>query len=229
MLVLLVLPKPVIKEVTPIQAVVPSESLSGEAEPRFQQLRIDFDWGIPLTQELESYRHVYISATRCRIGTLGAPLTRNITWTTSTQLSCFFDDEVHIYNPTHQCVEVSINEGRSFTNDCTRRLNGTRAPLIYDFNPKQSLIADSCTIILTGVGFDELSTYWCQFKGPRAQESTTDATYINKTAIQCEKPLITNTEEMHSLIITIYFSSSQWTEASQASPPVLAKRFDVPH
>lgn len=77
-----------------------------------------------------------MSTTLCRIGTLGAALSRNFTWTSTTQLSCYFDDEVHIKNPTHQCVEVSINEGRIFTDDCTRRVNASRAPLIDDFYPK---------------------------------------------------------------------------------------------
>jgi len=162
MLVLLVLPTPIITNVTPVHTVVPSESLAGEGERRLLQLRIGFDWGTILgTQELEQFKHVYMTSTRCRIGTLGAPLTQNITWTNSSQLSCFFDDEVHITNPLHQCVEVSINEGRTFTTDCTQRLNSSRAPLIYDFAPKESLIADNTTIEVTGVGFDSSVRYWC--------------------------------------------------------------------
>jgi hypothetical protein len=75
-----------------------------------------------------------------------------------------------------------------------------------DFSPKESLIVDSQTITIIGKGFDGLGEYWCQFNGPAAQEHTTTATYIDDESIQCEKPMIQNSEDTHSLTISIYMS-----------------------
>lgn len=120
---------------------------------------------------------------------------------------------------------MSINEGRTFTTDCTRRLDGTRAPLIYDFSPKESLIADSATITLSGVGFDSSVRYWCQFAGPGALQTTTEATFVSGSSIQCEKPLVANSEDTHPLEVSVYYSPQWAALADQTVPPVLAKRF----
>lgn len=127
MLILLVLPVPAIVGITPQQASVSSETGIGEAEQQLLQLRIDFDWGVVAgTPELELYRWNYLSAVRCRLGVLGAELSKNLTWSGSSQLACHFQVPLHAEQPQlqshpnyHQCVEVSLNGGRSYTSACS--------------------------------------------------------------------------------------------------------------
>jgi len=110
---------------------------------------------------------------RCRLGWLGPAQSKNLTWTGSSQLACYFEPAVHVQLPEHQCAEVSINGGRSYTSDCPGIgiVNSTRAPIATDFAPKYSLIADPATIIVSGVGFEPLMRYWCLFSGPEAIET----------------------------------------------------------
>ena len=119
LLVLLVLPVPQILAVTPGEAVVSSLTELGEAEDRLLQVRIDFGWGPASgTQELETFRQSYLEQVRCRLGSLGAPLSTNLTWTAPSQLACHFAGPVHLQTPELHCVEVSFNGGRSYTTDC---------------------------------------------------------------------------------------------------------------
>lgn len=96
MLVLLALPVPEIVSIVPEQAVISSETGTGEAEAQFLQLRINFDWGVDVgTTELELYKQHYLTEVRCRLGTLGAPLGQNLTWSGSSQLACHFKEPLH--------------------------------------------------------------------------------------------------------------------------------------
>lgn len=197
---------------------------------RLQQLRIDFDWGlIAGTPELELFRQEYLPAVRCRLGLLGPYMSSNLTWSEESQLSCYFEGTIPVVHPEQWCVEVSFNGGRSFTNDCPVAVANYRAPVETDFEPKLSLISDPTTITITGVGFEPVLRYWCLFSGPGPAETSTEATVISTTRIECEKPIISSTEETHELTFSVYFSPDWQEGESQLVPPILARRFEARH
>ena len=162
---------------------------------------------------------------RCRLGALGPEQSRNLTWSGDSQLSCYFEDSIHFGTPGDFCVEVSFNGGRYYTTNCLRLFGSTRAPVSLDFNPKQTLIADAATLVITGVGFDLNTRYWCLFIGPADLENNSEATVISTSEIRCAKPFIESTEESHEFEIALYLAP-EWTQYSvQLQVPRLAWRF----
>ena len=188
------------------------------------------------TPELELFKQQYFSEVRCRLGTLGAPLGYNLTWSGSSQLACHFEEPLHAQQSQHSshpnyhhCVEVSINAGRLYSSACSKVLGSTRAPIVKDFEPKLSLIADPTTIVLSGVGFAQASRYWCLFAGPGTVEALQEATYRSEGEIECQKPLATTTLESHDLELSLFFSAAWPANGGQQAAPLLAKRFVEPH
>jgi len=229
LLVLLVLPVPEILTVAPGEAVVSSLTERGEAARRLLRVSIDFGWGPATgTQALEAYRQSYLAQVRCRLGALGAPLSTNVTWTGPAQLACYFSEPTHLQTPALQCVEVSLNGGRTFATDCPRKVGTARAPVVTGYAPTLSLLADPTTIVLSGVGFEPLLRYWCLFSGPGADESLQEATYRSGGEIECQKPLIGTTAATHDLELSLYFSPA-WPAGGQEAAPLLVKRFLEPH
>lgn len=137
---------------------------------------------------------------------------------------------MHFQLPENWCAEVSINGGRLYTSDCPTVLSSTRAPKVLDFSPKLSLIADATTITVSGLGFDSELRYWCLFTGPNSLDTLVEATYVDWNNIECSKPLITHTEDSHSLELSAYFTPPWQDDAvDQLVSPLLIKRFDQRH
>lgn len=227
---LLVLPAPQIRSVSPEEGAVSSLTEDGEAERSFLRLRVDFGWGAdPGSRALEAFTQTYLGQVRCRTGALGAPMGTNLTWLGPSQLACHFPWPPLLQSPALRCVEVSFNGGRTYTTDCPATLGATRAPVVTSFEPTYSLIGDPTTIVLHGVGFDPLARYWCLFAGPGADESLKEATFRSGGQVECEKPLVGTVATSHQLELSLYTSPDWPSGTGQQSAPLLVKRFARRH
>jgi len=146
---------------------------------------------------LELYKLKYLEHTICRIG--GSRLTKvvaNSTWTDSdNEIQCTL---INFYNFQTECVEVSINRGRSYTSDCKSSWNTIRAPVIYSYDPKLTMLRQPLTITVKGRDFVNGQLYKCLFHPTQAAseylrdlylDNIITAIWDNSNQIRCHVPL----------------------------------------
>jgi hypothetical protein len=221
---------PVIVSVSPVAGPVSSLTMEGEAERSWLRLEVDLGWEAdPGSNALAAFAQIYLGQVRCRTGQLGSPLSSNLTWADTGKLACYFPWPSLLQTPAHHCVQVSLNSGRTFTTDCPAMLGATRAPVVTSFSPTFSLIGDSTTLVLSGVGFDPLARYWCLFEGPGDYQALQEATYRSGRQVECPKPMVGTIATSHSLFLSLYVSPQWPSTTGQQSAPLLVKRFDAAH
>lgn len=115
---LMILPKPTIIQ-TQVDTFVTSRSDSHFANETSTQvyvthLKVRFNDGFN-GEFLEYYKLKYLDDTLCRIGSRLMWVQGNSTWHSHDEVMCTVRN---FYNWKPECVEVSINNGRSYTSDC---------------------------------------------------------------------------------------------------------------
>ena len=111
----LVLPLPTLRTISPLETYVSANTRTREAQTVKLQLKLGFGEG-PGEDELllQKFKHMVVDQTICRMVSF-VEARGNVTWLDPNQLHCHFRN---IHQHQAYCVEVSINNGKTFTDNC---------------------------------------------------------------------------------------------------------------
>lgn len=150
---LIILPRPIIDS-TQMDTYVTTQSETHLGQDTSSQVYIThfkvlFNDGFN-NEYLHYYKQKYLENIICRVGSSLQWITANSTWHSEDQIMCTLRN---FYNWQPECVEVSINGGRSYTSDCNSVLASIRAPVAYGYSPTQTMLRQPLTITIEGKDF----------------------------------------------------------------------------
>jgi len=109
---------------------------------------------------LENFKHIYLAQVICRVGSSLLWIQANVTWASHNVLQC---TTVSFYDHQPECIEVSINNGRTFTSDHQSLLSSKRAPVAFDYGPKVTMLRTPLSVTIQGRYFNVNEIYKCLF------------------------------------------------------------------
>ena len=130
-------------------------------------------------------------------------------------LECHFKDNLYIEDEV-ACVEVSLNNGKTYSQGCTTTLRSERIPYIRQdsFSPLNSHVQDVVWLDFEGERFKTDREYVCVFKDEKTEVvAKTELKILSQTSdgnwsLRCQTPdpnsYLTDPQTSHKLAISVY-------------------------
>jgi hypothetical protein len=129
---IIILPLPVIAETQKDTYVTTGSDSNVTSQVYITHFKVRLQDGFN-GEYLEHYKLKYLRDVVCRVGSRLLWVTTNSTWHSPDEVTCTLRN---FYNWRPECIELSINGGRSYSRDCMSAINTIRAPIAYSYSPQ---------------------------------------------------------------------------------------------